>query len=415
MQDTAVTLIQRQPDMAHLATFATRLLDWLVADLNEADPTRSREPVAAFTESRAKALLRAADLVDDPTRQDFEQLMTKDSAVRIALADLLSDSELADDDEVKALAATSAVSGETTSATVSWQPLAIAAYAWKRQYPLYQLDPAAPPDAHSPAGQVLKRAAYWMRQQVQRSATERDKLSRKLAFSAEAHTDSAQTLESMPDAPPIAPVPPHFRPPIPVRYPEVARDTLEVAPDEPALPTPTVERGTPISITLDDLDSGSAEGNANQPVRQPQITITSDQVQPRSRPQPTANVSTSATTSVSGSSFSDSIRRTFGRNRPPMKSTKLHVVVQEYPDGPGLYGLQVKVWCKGIKSYVAGTTNRDGKFVCELPVPQDAGLTYDIDVTWPREMNSEVERKSMTLNADRTQFTLPFYRQISEG
>jgi hypothetical protein len=70
------------------------------------------------------------------------------------------------------------------------------------------------------------------------------------------------------------------------------------------------------------------------------------------------------------------------------------------------------VTCKGIKSYVAGTTDRDGRFTSELPVRLQSGLTYDIDLTWPREMNNEVERKSITLNADRTAFTLPFYQQL---
>jgi hypothetical protein len=113
--------------------------------------------------------------------------------------------------------------------------------------------------------------------------------------------------------------------------------------------------------------------------------------------------------------FTESVRQTFGR-KEPMGTTKLRVLVQEYPDGPGLYGLQVHVTCKGIKSYVAGTTNRDGKFLCELPVRVNSGLTYDIDVTWPREMNNEIERKSITLNADRTEFNLPFYRQMkAEG
>ena len=101
-----------------------------------------------------------------------------------------------------------------------------------------------------------------------------------------------------------------------------------------------------------------------------------------------------------------------GRGRGAMKATKLHVVVQEHPDGPGLYGLQVRVSSRGIRRYVAGTTNKDGEFVCELPVQVDAGLTYDVDVTWPRDFGGEVERKSITLNADRTHFNLPFYRTL---
>jgi hypothetical protein len=96
-----------------------------------------------------------------------------------------------------------------------------------------------------------------------------------------------------------------------------------------------------------------------------------------------------------------------------LTSTKLYVQVQEYPDGPGLFGLQVRVSCKGVKSYVAGTTNRDGKFICELPVRVESGLTYDVEVTWPRDAGGDIERKSITMNADRTHFVLPFYKQIA--
>jgi hypothetical protein len=104
------------------------------------------------------------------------------------------------------------------------------------------------------------------------------------------------------------------------------------------------------------------------------------------------------------------LRQMFGQEE--LKSTKLNVIVQKYPDGPGLFGLQVRVFCKGIKSYVAGTTNREGRFACELPVRVNSGLTYDVEITWPRDEGGEVERKSITLNADRTQFTLPFHRQV---
>ncbi|MFN2222115.1 MAG: hypothetical protein ACK2UH_06160, partial [Candidatus Promineifilaceae bacterium] len=96
-----------------------------------------------------------------------------------------------------------------------------------------------------------------------------------------------------------------------------------------------------------------------------------------------------------------------------LSTTKLRVLVQEYPDGPGLYGLQVRVTCKGVKSHVAGTSDRDGKFICELPVRAQTGLTYDVDVTWPREEGGETERKSITLHADRTYFVLPFYRRLN--
>ena len=97
----------------------------------------------------------------------------------------------------------------------------------------------------------------------------------------------------------------------------------------------------------------------------------------------------------------------------PLRSTKLRVIVQDVQDGPGLYGIQVQVRCKGINAHVAGTTNRDGVFLCELPVRVHSGLTYDVDITWPRDLGGEVERKSVTLNVDRTEFKLPFFRRLS--
>ena len=91
-----------------------------------------------FTESRAKALLRAANVVDDPTRHTFMKLIESNlTAVRLALYDLLKESGLAENDEVAALAA---VSGQSTPAAeeepIVWSALAVAAYAWKDGYPL---------------------------------------------------------------------------------------------------------------------------------------------------------------------------------------------------------------------------------------------------------------------------------------
>ena len=73
MQELATKLIQTFPDLPHLLVFAQRLLPWLLNGLsNEA---------AAFNDSRAKALLRAADLLDDPTRHSFMRLMEAETAV----------------------------------------------------------------------------------------------------------------------------------------------------------------------------------------------------------------------------------------------------------------------------------------------------------------------------------------------
>jgi hypothetical protein len=347
-------------------------------------------------------LLRAADLLDDPTRHSFDSLLENETGIRIALYDLLQDSALAGDETITALAATSAVRHTAAEdAFDEWLSLIVAAYASKSGYPLYQLDPASPPDPYSPAGQVLKRTAHFVRRQVQRSATERDKLGRQLAYSAAARTPALDDLQA--DGT-IAPLPPHYRPPIPVKYPEVSSETIQVDP-ESGEPPAGVSRGDPITITGSDLQPQSEPPAYREPIQ-----ITPGEPQPASTTRlvtPDASVST-------GSAFSSSVRKRYGRGKKSMKTTKLVVVVQEYPDGPGLYGLQVRVTCKGIKSHVAGTTSREGKFTCELPVPEDMGLTYDVDLNWPRDMGGETERKSITLNADRTRFTLPFFHQVSQ-
>ena len=275
MTDLATQPLLQKLNDVHLPVFAVRLTEWLIADLN-----KSQESVPDFTESRAKALLRAAAVVDDPTLHDFARLVEGGgTAVRLALHDLLNETGLIEDEEVTALATTSAaissVQGTPLQSPISWLILSIAAHAWKSGYPLYQLDPASPPGEYSPAGQLIKRAATFLRQQIQRSATERDKLGKKLAYNP---GDGTPTLETMPNSQPIAPVPPHFRPPIPVRYPEVSRETLHVNENEQTPNQGNVTRNAPLTITSDDLQP------ANQrPVRMPEIRIRADQV-PQRRP-----------------------------------------------------------------------------------------------------------------------------------
>ncbi len=410
MAETKVFLLP-SIDEDHLAIFATRLTDWLIADLN-----KSEESVPDFTESRAKALLRAAGVVDDPTLNDFARLVAGGgTAVRLALHDLLQKTGLIEDEEVSALATASTgissvqrtplqsfVSAQDKS-PISWLSLSIAAHAWKSGYPLYQLDPASPPGEYSPAGQLIKRAATFLRQQIQRSATERDKLGKKLAYNP---GDGTPTLDTLPDGQPIAPVPPHFRPPIPVRYPEVARDTLQLNDNEPTPNQGTAARSAPITITNDDIPP------ANQrPVRMPEIRIRADQVPPRQQTWPAQPRQQSG--SSGGGNLGTAVRQRFSRDKEPLRTTKLRVIVQDVQDGPGLYGIQVQVRCQGIKAHVAGTTNRDGVFLCELPVRVHSGLTYDVDITWPRDLGGDVERKSVTLNVDRTEFKLPFFRRLS--
>ncbi len=408
MHETAQKQIQAFTGKGQMAAFAGRLLEWLNHDLNPNGES--------LTESRARAILLAANVLDEPTRHSFAQAVESEQGMRLALYGLLRDSGLADKEDIAVLAATSAgVMPPSDQVAPSWLALAVAAFAWRADFLLDRLDPASPPDPFSPAGQVLKRAAYFIRQEVQRSATERDKLSRKLAH-AEGGAPSLNALQ--PDGN-IAPLPPYYRMPIPERYPEYNRE-IEVSPDEverPAAPTP----GAPLSITNDDLSPGQSAPTTQPPLR---IDISADEpplqptaqrpaTHPPAAPRPANVVMPRATTTANTTGAASAIRGS-GRGRNAMKATKLQVIVQERPDGPGLYGLQVRISSRGIRRYVAGTTNKDGEFMCELPVQVDAGLTYDVDVTWPRDFGGEVERKSITLNADRTHFTLPFYRTLKD-
>ncbi len=372
-----------------LPSFAGHLYNWLMTTL---DPATDED----FQLSRAKAMLRAASVVDRPLLIDFERLMGDNTAVRVAIADLLETTGLGQETAVSqwpGMPATEVEDGPP------WLALIVAAFAWKNGYPLAQLDPAAPPAPYSPAGQVLQRAGHFIRRQVQRTATERGQLARHLAYRPDT---AAPRLDEMSTDEPNPPTPPHFRAPIPVRYPEVARETLRVTPDEPTGPVTAVPRADPITITSDDLSPPPPT-----PTRMPPIRIERNQATPTRPARPRVTQPGTAT------SFGHAARRKFSRSQERLVTTKLRVVAQEYPDGPGLAGLQVKVRCKGIHSFVAGTTNQDGRFLCQLPVRIRSGLTYDVEIIWPRDFGGDSETKSITLNADRTEFTLPFYRRLN--
>ena len=409
MEQRASDLVRTTANRAQLEAFANRLKAWLNAQLNEGDE------VAPFTASRARALLREAGAVDDPTLNDFTRLVDDEAAARVALHNLLQETELAGEDEVQHLAARPTAA--TSSSAVDWLGLAVAAYAWQRQYPLHQLDPAAPPAPHTPAEQIVSRAGHFLRRQVQRSRTDRDRLAHRLAPRP---GQRAQRLEDVEPGGATPPLPPHFRPPIPVRYPEVARETVQVESDEieDARERP-VTRGEPLTITEEDLpdggDDGESAASSDAPEQRSPISISPEQVTPREPPSPLPSSGVVMPAPARGAQAASrpgltvALRNVFRSEE--LKSTKLRVIVQEYADGPGLYGLQVRVTCQGIKSHVAGTTNRNGHFIAQLPVRLEEGLTYDVDVTWPRDLGGDTERKSITLNADRTEFRLPFYRR----
>jgi hypothetical protein len=397
---SAQRIIRELRDEFQIATFAARLKAWLAEDQAQAG-----EQETAFSESRARALLRATNLIDDATLQDFADLVSEEIGSRVALYDLLNQSGLS---EVPGPATLSQLPADDNSISIDWLSLATASFAWKSGYYLEMLDPASPPGPHSPAGQVLTRTAHFVRSQVQRSPTERDRLGQRLAQPP----SGVPTLDEMnhTDAQ-IAPVPPHFRTPIPENFPEIASETLTVNPNQP-VDNPPITVGQPLTITESELTE--SEDSRPESERLPAISITNDQIANESRTPPSPMPSTAVvlpnSTVQPRPSFTMALRQMFGQEE--LTTTKLRVIVQEFPDGPGYYGLQIRVRCKGIKSYVAGTSDRDGRFVCELPVRLHSGLTYDVEVTWPRDVDGEVERKSITLNADRTEFTLPFHRQL---
>lgn len=308
MSDPALSLVRTIRDETHLAAFASGLRRWLL----ELAGDEEKRPFS-FTESRAKALLRAAEALDDPTLHDFARLIEHETIQRLALYDLLTQCELAQQEAVQALTLLSSpAETEPNKQEIPWLALILAAFAWKKEYPLNQLDPASPPAPFSPAGQALKRTAQLIRQQVQRTATERDKLARKLAYSAQVAARQTHTLDSLPDEPPVAPVPPYYRSPVPVRYPEVARDTVRLDETEAASEqTAAVTRAEPITITDEDLgDSPQRDG----PVRMPAITITEEQIRPSTpQPRPRSNRRPVETKPAPLTQFTAGVRRLFSK------------------------------------------------------------------------------------------------------
>ncbi len=409
MDDNSLNIVRSLQNERQIQAFSKHLGRWLEEDL-----AQSHSADFLFTDSRARALLVSANLLDGATLSDFSHLVKNEPNQRIILNDLLEDTGLASSEQIRPLLVTAQVVGQDNGSSdetpaISWLALIIGSYAWKSGYPINQLDPSSPPGAYTPAGQVLKRSAGFVRRQLQRSATERDRLAQSLA-QPPSSTPSLDELASGSDV--AAPLPPHYRPPIPENYPEVASETIQVDPDESGqalLP----DTRSPLIITEAEIEDDTQ--SSTEVVRMPPITIDAEQFEPEPQPPPSPLPSSAVVVPTdqacqSRPSLTVALRQMLQHEQ--LSSTKLKVLVQQYPDGPGLYGLQVRVSCKGVKSYVAGTTDRDGRFVSELPVRVESGLTYDVEVTWPRDEGGEVERKSITMNADRTHFTLPFYRLL---
>lgn len=361
---TAQRMVQSLPDTAALQAFFT---GWHT-QLNK---TRSAQP---FSQMTARAILRSAGLLEGDLMSAFQHVVSQEAGLRLTLYDLLDHHHAAPDLRTAA---------DDFGRSFPWESFLLLTFAEKSGYDVQQFDPASPPQPHTPAGIVLHQAVALMRGQISRSATERDRLARHLAFDGVSQPPIIDNVSSPDNGLPAG------RPAVPVRYPEFNPD---------------------VHVTPADLSSGAA---VPQPQRGAEIKITPDEIAarpiPSARPTPSSPPAPRRSTTSSG--FSRALRDLF-RNET-MKTTRLRVIVQEFPDGPGLYGLQVTVASRSIKSFVAGTTDRQGRFLCELPVRLHSGLTYDIDVSWPADLGGATERKTITINADRTEFNLPFYRRLS--
>ena len=396
MNQTAQKLIQAQSNTADLLNLAGQLFAFTLADLEQ---DRS-----SLTPVRIKTLLQSVNAWDEAVIHEFERLLKSgESAVRVVLYDIIAQIDLQAEDagQLRQTAPTS---------EVRWLALILAIHAYKSGYPVNNLDPSSPPGLHTPAGMILLQTGQFMRQQTIRSATERDRIAHKLAFS----THAASPLEELPTpTTDIDPSPPHFRTPVPVGYPEFTSDVvLSIEDVDPAQsPTPTAET---LTITTNDLAP-----TPQQPQRAPELRITYENIEhinnaiaprPTAPPrQPVRRPTRNVPSQNSSSNFTVALRNLFATEE--MKSTRLRINVLAYPEGPGLQAIQIKVSCKGIRSHVAGTTDRSGKFVCQLPVRANGGLTYEVEVTWPRDDGGDTEKKAITLSADRTEFILPFYQK----
>jgi hypothetical protein len=358
----------------------------------------------ALSESRAKALLLATDALDTPTLNDFGRIAANPALVRVALYDLLDSSGLADSNGISAI-----LPSADTETRIEWLSLTIGIFALKADYPLENLDPSSPPGQFSPAGQVVSQTASFVRRQVQRSATDRDKLARKLGYDS----NRAQSLDELNADGQAVAAPPHYRVPVPVNYPEMHHETIVIDEDDAVTHAArtVVVRGETIRITEDDLAAGERGVTVvvgdSRPV--PGTSAGSNRSLSDVRvPDSVSNAARSAT--AAAGEMASAVRQKVATE--PLKNTKLRVVVQRYPNGPGIPGVQVKVQTKGVKKFVAATTNADGIFVCSLPVRARSGMTYYVDVIWPQELGGKRERKTITLNADRETFTLPYYHTV---
>ena len=386
-------LIQAEPDVAGLLQLAASIQATLLEGISTPNHLLA---------SKIRSVLIASNLLDDGVLREFNQVIERENGLRLALGDLFERFEAPADDLLLSPA----------DAKCDWLVLVAAACAEQKGYDLENLDPSSPPALHSPAGLMLAQVADFFKAQTRRTATERDRLAKKLAFDSSALT---QNQESAVAEPAQGGDDPNVRMPAPVTYFEhnppikITEEDFDVE-SEPVVTMPSVS----LDLTAHP-PTPEPEPEAETPVQpqtMPAIKITRESLKPLSqRVSEQANQAWRDVGAPAIGRVADKVRDILTPEETT--STILRVQVMDRPNGSGIVGVQVTVTCKGIRSHVAGITDRDGAFVCELPVRESSGLTYDVTVSWPREMGSDREKKSITLSPDRGEFELPFFRSLN--
>lgn len=384
-------LIQAEPDAAGLHQLAASVQATLLEGIST--PTH-------LLASKIRSVLIASGLLDDGILREFNQTIERENGLRLALSDLFERFDAPADDLLLSPA----------DAKCDWLVLVTAACAEQQRYDLENLDPSSPPAHHSPAGLMLAQVADFLKAQTRRTGTERDRLAKKLAFDSTALAQSsvselAEPAASIQDS--------NVRMPAPVTYFEHNPPIKITEADFNVESDPAVTM-SPVSLDLTaHPPTPEPEPETPAPPRtMPAIKITRESLKPLSqRVSEQANQAWRDVGAPAISRVADKVRDILTPEET--SDTLLKVQVMDRPNGNGIVGVQVTVTCKGIRSHVAGITDGDGSFACELPVRESSGLTYDVTVSWPREMGSDREKKSITLSADRGEFELPFFRSLN--
>jgi hypothetical protein len=364
-------------------------------------------------ESRARALLLMTSALDEVTVRDFQRVMEAAGAQRVALAELL---EAVDNEQLTVISM-----ALRPIESASWLATAITIFAHKVGFHVEDLDPSSPPSQFTPAGQVVHQTAAWVRGQVTRQATERDKFARRLAFVAPVGGDQNAGNSQQPTV----------RPTIPVRYFEF-NEPLAVDPNEPIVNEPPAV--PPLPSAPSSLPAGVRRGeplrlDRSEIMPEDEIRIVGESVRvprpqaPPSRTERAAQWVRETVTTENAhrlvdaaatqiDSVVESVRSNVGSTDRPTARVRLKVTVMDYPNGHPLPALQVAIRYQGSRREVAGATDHDGQFIVSLPTKEGPGLTYEVTVQWPREFGGKKEMKRVTVHPERSLFELPFYSRL---